>query len=464
MNCLRVTASLSLLLLAFGCSRTALDADCPNGYRRDDVLARCVCSTDEGCPTAMRCEEGRCVCRATECCPSGYEYSTDGESCVCRDSSCCPADHLWRAEDRRCACGGRDCCPDGFAWDPATSSCECRSDACCPKGFGWDAGARLCGCASDRCCPVDSLFDPVSRDCVCAKSSCCPPSHVYDRSVGACVCVGDSCCPVGFKKASDGSNRCVCISDASCPVRQRCDATSGACRCAGANGCPPNHFCNELGFCQSTAACTSNLDCPAGQFCDGTSARCLADGPCTMDEHCALNSICAVAQLACHAGCRRDGDCAQKLSCVGGQCSFSCRDNQACPAGEFCELVTGRCRPRAGRVDCRSCGPNLGTCGDEALARCLGFITEGQQTTFCGMACQSEADCPSGYDCGGVIYGCQGSASCEQVAGESITCRAYQVENEPGDQFYCSDASGRPHTYFRACAPKSGVCPAVVAP
>jgi hypothetical protein len=114
-------------------------------------------------------------------------------------------------------------------------------------------------------------------------------------------------------------------------------------------------------------------------------------------------------------------------------------------------------------VDCLACAGNT-TCGAATVARCLTFVTEGQQASFCGMICDTSADCPSGYDCGAVIYGCSGGSGCEAVPGDTITCSGFQVENEVGTQFYCADSSGQPHEYFKACAPSSGTCPAVATP
>jgi hypothetical protein len=472
MTDLRLTVVLALGLWGLGCSRTALNDDCPNGYTVDPMTSKCICSTDEGCPVGHACEAGVCVCRATACCPNGYEYSGDAESCVCRDSSCCPVDHRWLADERRCVCEAEGCCPGGYRYDEAARSCVCAGDACCPRGFTFDELRQTCRCASDGCCPEDYRYDSRSRDCVCARTDCCPPNHVYNASLGACVCVGDTCCPPGFRKAADGSERCVCTSNASCPMGQLCDATSGGCRCTSSATCPSGNFCNPLGFCQSFASCTSNLDCPSGTFCDTTATRCVAEGPCTLDEHCGPGAVCNAQTLACRAGCRNDGDCAlpsgatsagPRQACVNGQCRAFCRDNQACPANQFCDTTNGTCLSRTGRVDCNACGATM-SCGPQTTARCLSFVTEGQQASFCGMICQNESDCPSGFECGGVIFACRGGAPCEQAGGQAITCRAFQVENEEGDQFFCAGANALPYVYFRACAPKSGFCPATAAP
>jgi hypothetical protein len=148
---------------------------------------------------------------------------------------------------------------------------------------------------------------------------------------------------------------------------------------------------------------------------------------------------------------------------VNGACTFFCRDNQACPVNQFCNKVNGTCFDKPNRVDCNDCGGFMG-CGSPDVARCLSFITEGQTATFCGMICNTNDDCPAGFDCGGVIYSCTGGVGCDQVAGQTITCKSFQVENETGDQFYCTDSTGQPHVYFKSCAPRSGFCPAIAPP
>ena len=84
--------------------------------------------------------------------------------------------------------------------------------------------------------------------------------------------------------------------------------------------------------------------------------------------------------------------------------------------------------------------------------------------SFCGVHCNTAADCPAGFDCGGVIFSCNASFNtCPGLPNGTATCLGYTVENEPDEQFFCSDSSG-PHEYFKACAPSSGFCPASAAP
>lgn len=465
-------ASIALVVTA-GCARTALNPECPIGYTHDGE--KCVCATDQGCPRGMSCEQGSCVCRSSECCPQGYLYSSESERCVCRDQACCPADHLWVEKEQRCACGDQDCCPQGYQFDTDAGACQCAGDGCCPQGFRFDLEKGSCQCVSDGCCPFfvqtdagvgNYRYDSAKKDCVCASDECCPENYKYSQAVKACVCVGDSCCPDGYRKDPE-RERCICV-PGRCGTGRECDTVSGSCRCTSNAGCRPGTYCNAMGFCQSITACTSNLDCPLGTFCDVTANSCIPLGPCTLDEHCPLGNLCNSSLASCRAGCRRDGDCASKEACVNGLCLSYCRANPSCPANQFCDAAGGSCAFRSNRVDCADCSGNPMACGSAGNASCLAFIAEGQLRRFCGMHCTAPADCPSGFDCGTVIYTCGGAGSAcgsdPDAPNETITCKGFLVENEQGTKYYCADSTGEPHEYFRACAPSSGYCPATAPP
>lgn len=97
--------------------------------------------------------------------------------------------------------------------------------------------------------------------------------------------------------------------------------------------------------------------------------------------------------------------------------------------------------------------------GTGLTAACLAFIQEGQTGRFCGVRCTQQSDCPSGYDCTGVIQQCQTSGDCPPVPNVAITCETFTIENETDPTKFCTDPSGEPHEYFRSCAPSSGFCP-----
>ena len=458
------------------CGRTALGGLCPEGYNLEDGACQCV--TDEGCPSGFVCNSGTCECRSDECCPTGYQYSQASEACVCRDTACCPKEYTWNSAEQRCGCGSQACCPGGYTFDEVAQGCRCAADACCPVGFAYDAVAKECICQADSCCPVDYHWDDGRKSCVCAKDSCCPANYAYNTSVKACVCTGNACCPAGFIQDAAGK-RCVCDPGQpnACgdPAHDYCDTASGACKCRDDQGCKSGNYCNSLGFCQSSAGCTSNVDCPSGTFCDINTSVCIAQGPCVADAECPFGKVCQSG--ACVNGCYTTSDCPiepvtpqqSRPSCVGanlsvnpplrGACQPFCLTNDSCPVQAFCDEASGTCSYNPADANCAPCGGGQ-SCGPSG--NCLQFISEGQTGLFCGTTCLSQDDCPSGFDCGGVIFGCDpagGQAACTQVPGQVITCLLFTPVNDI-PQGFCADATGEPYVYYNACAPLSGSCPA----
>jgi hypothetical protein len=460
------------------CGRTALGGRCPEGYDLDSGV--CQCLTDVGCPAGFVCNQGTCECRSDGCCPTGYSYSLDSEACVCHDTSCCPKEYVWNAAEQRCGCGNQACCPGGYTYDEVAQGCRCAADACCPVGFGYDAVGKQCVCQADSCCPVDYGWDDVRMACVCAKDSCCPANYAYNASVRACVCVGDSCCPSGFIQDS-AAKRCVCDASTpgSCgdPSHNFCDTASGACKCLDNQGCKAGNYCNSLGFCQSSAGCTSNIDCPSGTLCNVNTNTCVTQAGCNTDAECPFGEVCQSS--TCVSGCYTTSDCSiepatpqqSKPSCVGanlsvsppvlGSCQPFCLTNDSCPVDSFCNTTTGTCSFNPSDVNCLGCGNNT-SCGNNNF--CLQFISEGQTGLFCGAICSSAADCPSGFDCGGVIFGCDPAAGCQKASdGSTPQCLLFTPVNDV-PQYFCADASGQPYVYATACAPLSGTCPAQAFP
>lgn len=461
-------------LLATSCSRTALLPECPEGLELKDN--QCLCISDTACPSGMVCVDNACICRSDSCCPDGYAFSETSNACVCKSSSCCPEGFAWNQSNESCDCTSEKCCPAGHRFNFETVTCECEDTECCPNGFTFDSERKACLCSSDECCPslADGsktgafTFNASTLECVCSADECCPENHKYSPQLGACVCIGDSCCPPGFRKDST-EERCVCIDNNACGPNARCESQTGNCLCNNNLGCDLGYFCNSLGFCQSIEGCQSNVDCPSGMYCDTPKRQCVAFGSCSLDEHCPLGSVCGEASKVCVPGCQTDSDCIPKMSCINGQCENFCRNNEMCPVDQFCNTVNGTCADRPGRTDCDTCLTELDCFMPNTESVCLGFVGEGQSVSrFCAPHCNAQEDCPSGYDCGGVVYTCSSDgAPCpidSRNPSEQIICRPYQVENETGTRFFCTNTTQQVHEYFRACAPKSGFCPPIAAP
>jgi hypothetical protein len=292
---------------------------------------------------------------------------------------------------------------------------------------------------------------------------------VFDQAINACKCVAQTCCPQTYQFDA-AHQKCVCTASA-CPGGLYCeqnvaDPYFGVCKCADNTPCKSDQFCNADHFCQSLSGCTSSFDCPAGTFCDTITSVCRATGSCTMDEHCDPGQICRKSDGKCIAGCRRDEDCpllpvplapgASQFSCQAGQCVQFCKSNEYCPLGKRCDQGSGTCLtipsydPYAAL--CQKCGA-IG-CGSSGV--CLMFIAEGQLGSFCGVQCVSNDDCPSGYDCGNILYDCGQGGTCP----DGSFCKQFQVENEPAPLSLCADPkTGWPKDFDTYCAPRSGTCP-----
>ena len=152
-----------------------------------------------------------------------------------------------------------------------------------------------------------------------------------------------------------------------------------------------------LGACGSKAVgeCSEEEPCPGFESCvDGT---CVAKS-CSADSFCGMEAYCDVGE--CVGGCNSQDDCYPGDSCAEGQCrSGGCRSTALdCGFNEYCDIATGECYPAPGYA-CRPCdggSTDPDQCGNEENL-CLNL--GGGYGSFCGIQCDSEADCPGGYTC-----------------------------------------------------------------
>lgn len=214
---------------------------------------------------------------------------------TCEDTGC-PSSQVCNRESGVCEAIVRDCrtldfCRSGEVCDEETGECRperlrCTESFTCPQGQSCNASTGFCEpafrCQSHSDCGVAEQCDFTTQQCV-------------DRD-----CDDDADCPTAY----------VCGDDETC--------TAG-CR-PGAGGCPPRQFCSVLtgdsvGNCVPN--CQADQDCPFGQFCDLTRApesRCVNEGPCTVDDDCRLDEICA--DTACvQPPCVADEDCLDNQVC-----------------------------------------------------------------------------------------------------------------------------------------------------
>ena len=147
-----------------------------------------------------------------------------------------------------------------------------------------------------------------------------------------------------------------------------------------------------LGCRQEVAECSENVPCGFGETCqEGTcvSQSCATSSQCPMENYCDKG--------ACVTGCQGDEDCYPGNSCDLGTNSCQtahCTDSQIdCDFKEICNVVTGECVEASG-IYCRECELNS-ECGGSGNV-CMHW---GLERSFCGVTCESESDCPSGFTC-----------------------------------------------------------------
>lgn len=133
------------------------------------------------------------------------------------------------------------------------------------------------------------------------------------------------------------------------------------------------------------AECSESTPCPFGSVC--------VEGVCE-EQSCATSDQCGIEQYCkdrtCVDGCLESTDCmfgdtcdAETNTCTPGECTDTRTD---CGFGEFCSPA-GDCYDAGGNY-CKPCQED-GDCGDGNY--CL--------AGYCGVACDTDADCPGGYDC-----------------------------------------------------------------
>ncbi len=192
---------------------------------------------------------------------------------------------------------------------------------------------------------------------------------------------------------------------------------------------------------------------------------------CAVDAECPFGQVCQSG--TCVEGCYTTSNCPFQPSptqsepaCVGanlgvsppvlGNCQPFCLSNDSCPPDSFCDTASGTCSSSAGDTNCADCGQDS-DCGP--ASSCLQFIISGQTALFCGSTCTSDADCPGGFSCNPVIYGCSGPGDPGCQPPGDVQCTLFNPVNE-SPSYFCAGPDGQPYQYFSACSPLSGYCPA----
>lgn len=180
------------------------------------------------------------------------------------------------------------------------------------------------------------------------------------------------CGPAGLKSDANGCNLCEC----NAPIA-----------CMQDSECPSGAVCDTANYCETPPGCAEGATCPA--VCYG---RCVAPGRppptgCLDDSQCPTDSRCDTTNF-----CDRPAGCAEGQACPDvcyGRCVGTsppppppahCGDGQPI----VCDAV----------VDCQ---PGLAAFPMNGCWVCLDPVT-------CGGACQTNADCQSGWTCAERTY------------------------------------------------------------
>jgi hypothetical protein len=236
------------------------------------------------------------------------------------------------------------------------------------------------------------------------------------------ICVLLAACSGGSRFSGE------CEKGGDCPVGATCriSPTTGAglCVCRSDEACDPGEICNSQGVCQLRSGCRSNAECESSKFCDFGTGACIDRTACGSDVHCLPGTVCQGSR--CVDGCYSTADCPLYSSCEGGggtlgRCiAGKCDDKSFCDFGSNC--TAGMCAVNTDPNHCAYDCQGNGDCGGGGRNFCLvnpayepGNPRSNYQT-FCGVECDAEADCPSGYNCGGVVLltqdQCQNDAAC----------------------------------------------------
>lgn len=221
-----------------------------------------------------------------------------------------------------------------------------------------------------------------------------------------------------------------CVANDSCPVGSFCKkargAMTGVCACRTDEGCSNGEICNSQNVCQARQACRVNSECPDSTFCDLGSGACIALGGCGSDVQCNPGQVCSGGQ--CVDGCYDSADCPlysvcelgnPKAAAIGTCARGKCDDKTFCPYGQTCQ--NGRCAPETNTAFCDPCERSE-DCGSADNYCLLNSSYDPQNPSsgserFCGVGCTNEADCPSGYRCGGVILLTQNPCTSDSECG-----------------------------------------------
>jgi hypothetical protein len=200
------------------------------------------------------------------------------------------------------------------------------------------------------------------------------------------------------------------------------------------------------------AECVDSGECDIqeGELVACVSGSC-EDVECLLSTDCALGTYCDVeGDYSCVDGCLGDNDCLAGYSCNDGSCEQDdCRSTVLdCDFKEVCNEDSGECEA-VGGVLCARCDPSFHEfddqstifdfCDDDFLghADCgvgaLCWNQVGEATGHCMTPCETNADCPHGFQCGSLVFGATQCDDPNTPALEGVFSTPVCLSNACGD-------------------------------
>ncbi|MEN9796382.1 MAG: hypothetical protein RL653_78 [Pseudomonadota bacterium] len=402
-----------------------------------------TCTADAQCASGNACVGGACVqkkanggaCAAANECTSGF--CADGVCCNGACSGGCDvcSSALGASLNGTCtvlAAGAAGSCSPYLCAGQASCPGSCTADAQCAAGSACIQGACVGKKANGLACgSAAECTSGFCADGVCCNGACAGGCDVCSAALGASA---NGTCTVLPSGAPGACGAYLCRGQAGCPS----DCTS--------NGQCATGSCSDGVCCDTPCGGGSSLDCQACSRAAGASA----DGTCTV-----LSSYtCRAAAGACDVAEQCTGqspDCPSDVFTSGTQCAEA-------------ECVDGFYRPAL------TCSGAEANCPTALPTSCGGYACEG---TACRTQCSSHLECAAGFRCTdtgecapklNAGAACQSPAECttgfcvdgvccgSQCAGQCEAC------DLPGQEGQCRPVTGTPRGSRPACEGAGDVC------
>ncbi len=366
--------------------------------------------------------------------PTGADGAV-GRGDAATQGSCAPPDAAFE-----CPCIGNDDCESGVCIQgPQGPQCTMTCVDSCPDGYACQAVVNIVPDVIFVCVPTGlKLCAPCQVDAQCQGGVCadigggkfctrpcdqeaCPTGFVCLEqdgpgslrlcvpANGACDCTEDN---AGAVRPCERSNEFgTCVGEETCdpqsgwvgcdakePAAEVCDGIDNDCNGVADDGLPTGESCDNtvegVGTCTGIRVCTGpggwvcTAPDPAPEVCDFTDNDC--DG--LTDED--FTTADGVYGLFDHCG-TCNNSCAEGFPHATTQCDTAKSPPQcivvACDEGYY-KLNEFQCVPTSSKL-CQACAKDEDCFFPDA--KCI-QMADG---SFCGSACTSDADCPTGFAC-----------------------------------------------------------------